>query len=343
MIISFSQAKLIFFPCKKNNYRPKLLSNRFLLSYAIILLLLKLIIIPFLFYFPETIFFADITKARLIEFTNNARQNLGLNVLKENQTLNEAAYLKAQDMVAKGYFDHYSPEGISPWYWLQKINYNYKSAGENLAIGFLESEQAHQAWMDSISHRQNILNPIYEEIGIAVLKDNFQGRETTLVVQYFGTPKIMIPVVSVSAPEPIQEIIEPEITKPEIIQEEIIQEEIIEEEIPTQVAAEETIEKEEITLSTVKEFEKTPSFVLFQFMTSKYYDLIQVIIYASLFFIIFSLLITFYCDLFIYHKYVIKYKDIIFKGISYIVLWSFVVFLDKMIIIQLFTQHFRIN
>ena len=151
----FRKLKLIFIPCRDNKYRPKFLGSKFLFYYALVLLLLKLIIIPFFLYFPKTVFFADLAKTNLVGLTNTTREYFGFQALKENQALNEAAYLKAKDMIEKGYFAHYSPEGITPWYWLKKIGYNYKSAGENLAIGFLDSEQVYRAWMDSSSHKAN--------------------------------------------------------------------------------------------------------------------------------------------------------------------------------------------
>jgi regulator of replication initiation timing len=44
------------------------------------------------------------------------------------------------------------------------------------------------AWMNSPGHRANILNSKYEEIGIAVLKGEFEGKTTWLAVQEFGRP-----------------------------------------------------------------------------------------------------------------------------------------------------------
>ncbi|PIT94600.1 hypothetical protein COT96_03040, partial [Candidatus Falkowbacteria bacterium CG10_big_fil_rev_8_21_14_0_10_38_22] len=146
-----SKFKLIFIPCKENRYRPKVLDTKFLLYYLIFLFTLKILIIPFIIYFPKSIFFAEITNNAIIEFTNQERQLTGLSFLKENPVLDQAAYLKAQDILEKSYFSHKSPEGISPWYWFKKAGYDYKFAGENLAIGFLDSEEVINAWYDSPS------------------------------------------------------------------------------------------------------------------------------------------------------------------------------------------------
>ncbi len=308
--------------------------------YAVALLLLKFVVIPFLFYLPNTVFFADLTKINLIEMANTARQSCGFQPLKENPVLSQAAYLKAEDMIEKGYFAHYSPEGTTPWYWLEKSGYNYSSAGENLAIGFSESEQVHIAWMNSSSHKKNILNPNYQEIGIAVLRGNFQGSQTALVVQYFGNPKTAIQVPS-EAPVievlPVEEEVVAETAKAE-------EEEILDEE-EEEVSAETFVSgpREVISAATGEEVEKTPIFLLFQFMTSDYYNLIQKIVYGSLILIVISLFITVFCDIFIYRKFEIQYKDVAFKTLCFSILWFTLLFLDKMIMIGLISpQNLRI-
>ncbi len=351
----FCKLKIIFLPCRDNKYKPRFLDSKFLFYYALFLLFLKLIVLPFLFYFPKTAFFADVTKTNLIEYTNSTRAHFGLTTLRENPTLNRAAYLKAQDMLSRGYFAHYSPEGVSPWYWLIESGYNYRVAGENLAIGFLESEQVHQAWMNSYSHKENILNPNYREIGIAVVKGNFQGNETTLVVQFLGAPRIeFIQEEAIQAvdqppiqPKPIDEKIKTEPSETEEIEiaEEVAAEEEVaeEEEVMDKKIEEETKEEYPILVVEQREIEKTPLFLLFNFMTSDYYNWIQRIIYGSLVLIIISLLITIYCDIFIYRKFVFDHKDILFKTIAYSALWFVLLFLDKMIMVELITYNFRIN
>ena len=135
------KAKILFIPCEGNHYKPRFLAGGALFYFVLTLLFLKLIAISFVAYFPKTIFFADLTKTALIQLTNQERQSLGLSTLKENSTLDQAAQQKAQDMLSSDYFSHYSPTGVCPWYWFKKVGYNYQLAGENLAIGFLDSEE----------------------------------------------------------------------------------------------------------------------------------------------------------------------------------------------------------
>ena len=89
-------------------------------------------------------------------------------------------------MIDNNYFAHVSPQKKSPWYWIEKNEYDYTYAGENLAINFTNSEDQQKAWMDSPLHKKNILNPNYDEIGVAVKRGVVEGKETTVVVQMFG-------------------------------------------------------------------------------------------------------------------------------------------------------------
>jgi hypothetical protein len=182
-------AREIFWPCPENNFRPLFLEKRFLAFYLTIFFALKLVILPFYVFLPQASFYAEVVASTLIDLTNQQRQARGLPPLAESSALKTAALNKAQDMLAKDYFNHISPQGLTPWYWFKKAGYNYLAAGENLAIGFLDSEEVAKAWLNSALHRQNLLNPNFKEIGIGVLNGNFQGRETIVAVQMFGSRK----------------------------------------------------------------------------------------------------------------------------------------------------------
>lgn len=164
----------------------RFLQSNILLYCVVALLILKIAAMGVSINFPNNIFFADITKTALQNFVNETRQSLGLNSLLESQKLDQAARLKAEDMVKNQYFQHTSPQGITPWFWFSKTGYNYKYAGENLAIGFFESNEVFQAWLNSASHKANLLNPNYKEVGTAVL-DGYGQNNTIVVVQLFGT------------------------------------------------------------------------------------------------------------------------------------------------------------
>lgn len=126
--------------------------------------------------------------AVLADLTNTDRALAGVSSLTWNPTLENAARQKAEDMIANGYFAHTSPAGVSPWFWFDQAKYTFIYAGENLAIDFTESEKVEQAWLNSPTHRANVLNSQFTEIGIAAVDGNFSGRNTTFVVEFFGKP-----------------------------------------------------------------------------------------------------------------------------------------------------------
>ncbi|MDO8523540.1 MAG: CAP domain-containing protein [bacterium] len=131
-----------------------------------------------------------LTKAGVIERTNiERRNNGGLPALTGNTKLNAAAQAKLKDMFAKQYFEHVSPSGVGPGDLVEAQGYDYILSGENLALGnFAGDQDLVTAWMNSPGHRANILNNRYQEIGVAVGKGMFEGRETWLAVQEFGMP-----------------------------------------------------------------------------------------------------------------------------------------------------------
>jgi hypothetical protein len=122
----------------------------------------------------------------LIDLTNQTRKENNLSPLLYNQRLEDAATLKGNDMVTRQYFAHFAPDGTSPWHWFDKAGYKFLFAGENLAIHFRSSKEVEKAWMDSPKHRANILDPRYEDIGIAAIHGNTNTSPAIFVVQMFG-------------------------------------------------------------------------------------------------------------------------------------------------------------
>lgn len=122
----------------------------------------------------------------IVTETNKTRAVNNLPPLESNSQLDLAASEKLTNMIAGNYFAHTSPQGVTPWYWIEKSGYNYSHAGENLALGFLRADQTVSAWMDSPSHRANIMNSNYKEIGVATGKAEINGTSGTIVVQMFG-------------------------------------------------------------------------------------------------------------------------------------------------------------
>lgn len=130
---------------------------------------------------------SSITEMSVLELMNQARVENNLPPLRVNETLFQVASDKADDMLQNNYFAHTSPKGITPWIWFEKEGYDYKFAGENLAINFSSAEAQQKAWMESETHRKNILDTNFSEVGIAVKKGFINGKLATITVQEFGT------------------------------------------------------------------------------------------------------------------------------------------------------------
>jgi hypothetical protein len=139
------------------------------------------------FSFSNLAYASEITVSRVIELVNQARGQQGLNDLSENDTLSKIAQDKLEDMIKNNYFAHTSPKGVTPWSWYEKEGYDYKYAGENLAINFMTAENQQKAWMDSPTHKKNILNPLFQEVGVAVGAGEINNQMAIISVQEFGT------------------------------------------------------------------------------------------------------------------------------------------------------------
>lgn len=130
----------------------------------------------------------NITVDQVVAQTNQQRSAVGLAPLQFSGVLSSAAQAKAQDMFSNNYWAHVSPSGKQPWDFIREAGYSYQAAGENLARDFYQTDTMMGAWMASPTHKANIVNTKYSQIGVAVVNGTLEGTETTLVVQMFGNP-----------------------------------------------------------------------------------------------------------------------------------------------------------
>jgi uncharacterized protein YkwD len=131
----------------------------------------------------------DITVEAVFQDTNQKRVENGLSPLTQNSKLSDAACRKAKYMFDNNLWAHYGRDGTTPWSFISATVYRYLYAGENLAQNFMLSGDVVNAWMASPSHRQNLLNGNYTDVGYCVSNGTLNGTETTLVVQMFGRPQ----------------------------------------------------------------------------------------------------------------------------------------------------------
>lgn len=179
-----------FLPHTDTHKKAHLLSWEAFLIYILIFILLQVSFNLFAQVKPGILgVSSNIDQHQLIELTNQKRAENNLPPLKENSLLDQAAQSKAANMFAENYWAHYSPSGKNPWEFINGSGYKFSYAGENLARNFQTSDEVINAWMASSSHRENITNSRYQEIGIAVTEGTLKGEQTTLIVQMFGVPQ----------------------------------------------------------------------------------------------------------------------------------------------------------
>lgn len=176
-------------PHERNNYHPHMLSHRFLALLSILVLSIKIMGVSLVVFSPAQVTDASaITSETIVSLANSARAENNLGELKTSSLLAKAAQNKANDMLARQYFSHNTPDGSTPWSFIKAVGYSYTTAGENLAIDFTQAENVQSAWMNSPGHRANILNGNFTEIGIGIASGTFDNHPTTIVVQMFGNP-----------------------------------------------------------------------------------------------------------------------------------------------------------
>lgn len=195
--------KHVFIPHEGNDYKPSLFEYAAMSSIMVVGIIFFMSSLAANRFIVRTDQGAAVYASVLVDLTNTARAQNNQSDLSISDILTKAAQLKAEDMAAHQYFSHTSPDGTTPWYWFQKAGYEFVYAGENLAVDFTESADIEKAWLASPKHKENIVDPRFREIGIATKTAVWQGRETTFVVQLFGTPSSMAFVPEAKAAEPV--------------------------------------------------------------------------------------------------------------------------------------------
>lgn len=126
----------------------------------------------------------------LLEYHNKERLNNGAKTLKLNYYLSVSAQNKANAMIDSDCWSHFCPDGKSPWEFINESGYEYTIAGENLAEGFYSVDEVMKAWLNSPTHKANMLKDTYKEVGFGIAYGTFQGRENNIViVVHFATSR----------------------------------------------------------------------------------------------------------------------------------------------------------
>jgi hypothetical protein len=131
----------------------------------------------------------------LLADTNAQRSANGVAGLALNAKLDAAAQANADDMAARNYWSHYTPEGSPPWIWVNNQGYTYQALGQNLATGFSDEQSTINGWMASPPHRENLLNSNFTEVGFGYANNpdytSAGGGPQTIVVAFYGRPQVL--------------------------------------------------------------------------------------------------------------------------------------------------------
>lgn len=199
----------LLIPRHTNNFRARVLHASILSVFAILFFGLSVSVQYLKTNHPQVLGISySITTQDLLVETNKKRAENGLPPLALSESLVQAAQGKASHMMENHYWAHFAPDGTTPWKFIKDSGYEYTFAGENLAKGFTNSSDVVTAWMNSPSHKENLLSQKYNEIGFAILEGRLEDEDTVLVVQMFGSRVDAIEPQSVARIPPSEEQIQ---------------------------------------------------------------------------------------------------------------------------------------
>jgi uncharacterized protein YkwD len=182
---------------KKNKIQQNISSNKFVDNKFIFSIVVLIVILFANFGLVNSSLAQEINKnnvypkleREIINQLNQERVEHNLGALNFNLDLRRAAGIKLGDLIENKYFLHTSPAGVKAWDILGEVGYDYKFAGENLAMKFHNAIDVHNAWMESKSHRENILFEDYTEVAVAVGRTS---NGSLVAVEFFGKPMLAV-------------------------------------------------------------------------------------------------------------------------------------------------------
>lgn len=168
---------------ERNNYQPWIIKPQAMVIFCLCIWSLRI-------FLPQSITFASggIDSTYLMQLVNGERTQRFLPGLTTNSKLNSVATDKASDMLNRSYFSHIDPDGNYVWPRIEASGYKpYSTLGENLAMDFTSAESVVSAWMNSPTHRTNIVNEKFEDQGMAAIAGVFEpGHDSILIANLFG-------------------------------------------------------------------------------------------------------------------------------------------------------------
>lgn len=182
---------------------------RYLLALLGLFILTKIL---FAYYLQKPLANAsDLTITNILQAVNQQRQLRNLVLLNTDSRLSAAAQSKADDMQARHYFAHVDPDGNYIWPKIVSGGYTpYLQLGENLAIDFYDTDSLMAAWMNSPTHRANILNDGFKDQGMGLnLGDTASNQYYSTVANTFGALLVSKKTSAAAQPAPSAPISQP--------------------------------------------------------------------------------------------------------------------------------------
>ena len=111
------------------------------------------------------------TQQEMLNALNLYRAQHGLSPLAYSRRLEAAINAHVRDLWARKFFDHVNPDGQEPGDRAVEAGFCHPYVGENIAAGQNSVQAVMQAWQNSPSHNENMLQPAYRYVGMGLFTD----------------------------------------------------------------------------------------------------------------------------------------------------------------------------
>lgn len=152
---------------------------------------------------PQANAASTLTATNVVATINQERVSRGLNTLRIDPALSQAAQDRSLVLAQHGRIFHVTAPKNTPWPEIAQAGYKYSFAGENLALGIETPHELVARWMASPTHRENILEEEFEDIGVGITVGTYEGMTVSYVVSYYAKKKTGAGVASLSQTAPV--------------------------------------------------------------------------------------------------------------------------------------------
>jgi hypothetical protein len=160
---------------------------------------------------------STLSASDIVSEINKERSARGLSALRLDSTLSASADRRSQVLVNLGSLIHVSSAPGTSWPELVEAGYINTYAGENLALGLETADALVREWMNSPSHRANILSPDYHDVGIGITRGAYKGasQPVSYVVAFFSSERSGASLSVQMAPQPV---VTRTVSKPKVVE-----------------------------------------------------------------------------------------------------------------------------